>query len=81
MEKSPEEMLEEVRYIKKWIAEDNETLTKAIAKVGYDAKKLEVELFGKELTTDEKKQIVEDKMIEVLTREFNSENTNLQDDY
>jgi len=70
MEKTKEEMKQEIEYVKKWVMKDNDALKDAVSRAGSDPKKLEKEIFGKELTHEEKEDMVRERMLKVMREEY-----------
>jgi|GEM_PF-4722749 len=70
MEKSEEELKQEIQSIKNWVAEDDEELKQALDKSGHDRSVLEKEIYGKELTQEEKEDLVRERVIKMMREDF-----------
>jgi hypothetical protein len=70
MEKTGEELKQEIESVKNWIADGDEKLQQVITNTGKDKTTLEKELYGKELTREEKEDLVRERVLKMMREEY-----------
>jgi len=70
MDKTVEEMKQEVEHVKEWIADGNTELKEAMERSGHDKKALEKEIFGKELTDEEKESMIQERVLKYMREDY-----------
>jgi hypothetical protein len=70
MDKTVEEMKQEVEHVKEWITDGDIKLKEAMERSGSDKKMLEKEMFGRELTDAEKETMIQERVLKVMREEY-----------
>lgn len=70
MDKTAEEMRQEVEHVKEWIIDGDSGLKEAMERTRHDKKALEKEIFGRELTDDEKETMIQERVLKVMREDY-----------